>query len=525
MEALRPAASALLAGDVEPVRVQLEAHGWRFAADAELTRRFVQHLLRHLPWPPPTARDPWAQLDAEGLPPEPAEILTEPPEILTEADRLTCVLEHLACLGHRRLESDRQWALRSAPADAALDARAAALFAGMGASRYPAEIQTLWEATYLDPAATAFLAEAEADRRKPRLRRDLAEGFFLLCLGPPQETPIWRRLYARVLEQAPAGPIGALAAHIPPALHPAVARALVEQGSRAASASIAFPFRGVALRARALQAVAFGTPDGLDRLLDFHLAVRLLATWQKPGGWAPATGQAVIAQNVGRARSRLRALVAALPTLPAVEQPGLHHKTRIAVMRFFRDLARDWRARDFAMGQDTRVDAPCSLPGVAVPAVDEERQALLRTFLLRGLLLGHHSRLLRWIPTGDGAGATTFYRYLDRDLPEGLDAPRGPGGRRDYQRLRLELQSHLPTLMAALRPTLEAVARLPAPVRSHQLHTLLRPTWHPAVPLPLARPHRSVEAATQLLGPPSTFEPPLARPLPGRLGLADRGTP
>lgn len=494
------AAAALLAGDEAPARRLLRSAGWYVADDPSLCGALLRHLLATLPEPhavalsaclsPPEAlpvvraTTPFVlrQTLHEIAPPYPA---PSPPA------RLAWALESLAFLGEEVERYDRRaWLGRDYP-PRPTDAEVARLWRAWEAGK-AWSIRAKWERLFLQDGGNAFLAALERGD-SPGLRSDFVEAFFLVCLdAAPGEPPGWRKIQARVLETAPAGPFPALVAAIPDGLWPAVGEAMVRQGTRALSARLAFPeVSDVQVRARRAAEACRADGTCLERLLDFHVAIRLIEKWQTPRHLDPQASWQVLTQNRGRARSRLRAVIAGLPSPPdlaaaGIGEAGLTERTRYAIRRFCRDWAREQISRGFPMGHARAVDPPCVLappPESACP----DRRAILRCWVLLVVLRGQVARLRRWVESRDGGGDTAFYRLLSEQLPPALRGPPRPGDRSGLGYLRAELSLALPAVEAELRPTLTKVAALRGPGLTERFRRCLAPEWHPAVPLPGGR--------------------------------------
>lgn len=484
------AARALSAQDWGPAAACLAQAGWRFAVDPDLTQAFLLHVWRQPPEPTPEVLAA-CLTEATGAP-------CAQRDAADDEERLLCTLAHLMRLGQWvELKVRKPWQTPSPTTTASPeDLEVAALWDGFlragrdGQRHYPAGVRPRWDALFLAEARGVFMAAA---RRPPE---DFVESFFDVFLqGTPQ---VWRRVHARVVEQAPGGPIAALNAVLPREIWDQLAPAMVSGGKREASAMVAFPLRGELLRAHAARSVVLDHADGLDRLVDFHLAMRLVASW-RAGRWSEDESIEFILRNHRRARGRLRAVVASLPEPPAVAAAGLHQRTRRAVLRFFGALGMEW-GHGRSWHDAARVDVPCQLPP-PLPPVPSVQDDILRTYLLRGLLLGHLDTLQRWIPTGNGGGRSNFYRYLNT-LPAALDALApaiGSSNKRDYQELRRLLRVQLKTLVGALEPTLQRLAALPTPTPSEAFEAALA-AWHPAVPRLVPPFSGYVSTARQVIG-------------------------
>lgn len=383
------------------------------------------------------------------------------------------------------------WRARQAPVDARADAEAAALWQAWAAGDFWS-IQPAWERAYLMDGTRAFLAVAEATHRRPRLRLDVMESFFQVGWDAQGGPAGWRKILCRVVESEGPAPFGNLVAAFPAAQRRAALATVFNWGTRAETTATLLPeIAGAEARAHALAARAEAAPDAL---LDAHVASRLVSAWCTSGAVDLEHGWRVALQNDGRARSRLRALLAAAPTPPAPREAGLHARTRFAVRRFFRDWARAQRP-DFPLGDAAGVDPVRQAAAMAAP-FDGPAQAALRCWILLGALRGHLPSLHAWRSTRRTAGRTAaFYRYLNT-LPPVLLRPRA-GDRAGRERVRIELIDSLDEHLDALRPLLGRVAALRAPRLAERLSACLAPAWVAAVPLPRGRTHQYVEHAAR----------------------------
>ncbi|MCA9572027.1 MAG: hypothetical protein KC656_29515, partial [Myxococcales bacterium] len=242
--------------------------------------------------------------------------------------------------------------------------------------------------------------------------------------------------------------------------------------------------------ARALETAALLADLGsFERLLDLHTALRLLETSPE----TPAEAWRVVAQNRGKARGRLRALVARetawLPALLALDALGA--RSAAAIARFAWSWAWQELAVDFPFDPDRPVTPPCeALPADFVP-LDEAGRAPLPTWVLLVVLKGRDLHLERWVATGGTGDRDSTWARLMKDLPSGLA----------YPAVRHALAELLPELLAAHRPVLERLAALPGG-RTLKTDTtaLLAPGWHPDVPFPRAGFPTFVAHAGSFLG-------------------------
>ena len=349
----------------------------------------------------------------------------------------------------------------------------------------------VWEGEFLSLAMRAFSAVLEAGRlpagRQAFVRQELQEAFLFFLLGDGSQTPPWRELASNVLETGPLGPIDSLEAILGERELARVAGCAVSRGHGAVTARLVFPDRTTrAARASALQqAIASG---GLRCFVDLHICCRLLERWRIPEQtlW-PATWSVVL-QNRGRARGRLRAVVAEAPVetiaAPLLALDALHTRTRAGVLRYCRDWAWQQLELDFAFGMGRPVLAPCLQPVPLSTDFDEDQHAALRIWVLRVIAKGRLAHLRRWVTSGGtGDRDTQWGRLLTEDLPDPLrDRPGSQG--RGYERLRAYLHGRLGPVLTELEPTLRALASLEPTRRdlSRAFEAHLAGIWDPRVP-------------------------------------------
>jgi len=389
------------------------------------------------------------------------------------------------------LEVRGAWRQQQPPA-AADDVDAAALW-----QRWPTGGPALWaarepwEARYLDAAVGAF-RQVLASRELPpeRVRSalaDLREGFWFQLLGGSEGAPGWAELAARVLETAPPGPVEALTGSLG-----ASARAVA---GRCASARGYWPSTLERLlsdvpgrKARGLTAAQqiAADPARSEALLDLHVALRLVAGWQRPGGSSLSRDWQVIRQNRGRGRGRLRALVTAAPE-PIIDRicglEGLHERTLAATRRWAWDWSWEAMARGLELDFTRPVSAPCQVSDASLTPLEESARPAAETWILLVALKGRLGHLQRWTRaggTGDRDG--TWGRLLNEELPDSL---RDADGR--YHRLRAWLAGGLDEALAGWTPTLSAIAALrPGRALKAGFHELLRARWDDRVRFPSA---------------------------------------
>ena len=376
----------------------------------------------------------------------------------------------LDALGHRVHRHERAaWAAATFSDDDAGDAEVSALWAGWFTGD-PWSGREAWERLLLSDAMRAFRGVCEARRLPPDVRRrvvgDLREGFFWALLGAGGDSPpAWVELALRTLETAGSTPVDALALRLDEPGWGVVGRCVATRGSWADTIGRWQVERAEPMaRARQVERVAAAQPALAEPLLDLHVVLRALAH-------LAATPSAplwqVVRQNRGRARGRLRAVLAREPGRlmePLLALPQLLDRSRAAVRRFAWSWA--WRelATDFAFDPGRACPAPCLEPGEPTPPLAEGEVHALQSWVFLVALRGREAHLERWVRTGStGDRDSTWARLLSEACPPCLvDDPQATGRSRTYHRLRTELCDQLPALRALLGPWLHQVGELPS---------------------------------------------------------------
>ncbi len=487
---------------------------WSFAADP-VACRSVADALQHHP-PRPTANEVGAVLDpAESLrPPPPAE--RDVPEYLhrwrlarqggsdgTEPgadESLAWALDELTFLGEQVAGRERgAWARARHTTEPHADARAAELWSRRLtdlSGRSVWEDQAAWEDLCL-PGAMAAFRQVLSSREVPedRVRHalsDLRDGFWFSFLGGGDGPPGWLELALRVVETRPPGPLEALGALPGPPGWGLSARCLAARGYWPATVRALLPqVPGTPARALKLQQRLTEDPRSGVALVELHAVHRLVRSFSQPGGGDPVRSWNVVVQNLGRARARLRAVIAAsgaeelAATLLATD--ALAARTRYAARRLAWDQAWQALAHGLAWDFGRPVTPPCTADTEGLEPIAENLEAALRTWVLLVVLKGRLGHLERWTRTGGtGDRDGVWARLLHSELPEGLQDPAAPGrSTGSYHRLRAWLADGLDGTLAELQPLLGELAALPAGRSLRATFTeRIGPRWDDRVPLP-----------------------------------------
>ena len=482
---------------------------WHFDGDRRLTA-VLEARLTQTEWRP-SPRRAFATLaprsDLPTLPPVDADrahsrtLCAATPQGYPDLEATTRVRADLARLGRwQHWHGTEAWRAQSFDPDPTRDAAASALWAAWwtgdcwgGRDR--------WESLFLPAAVQVFRAVAAA-RELPaevsaRAVADLREAFFFRMIGGDPSG--WRELAARVLETAAPDPVSRVRSALDAHGAQRAALCLSCRGSWRQTVAAVFPELGEVLaRARALAGDADDHPaPSWQALLDLHVALRLLRSWSMSGP-PPRSGHpfpegsdyTIITQNRGRARGRLRAVLAARPAAHIVaevlELDALAHRTEVAVRRFAWAWAWQELAYDFSFDLHRAVTPGCQPAATTVePLSDDARQAL-PSWLLLVVYRDRLDHMVRWVQTGStGDRDSTWARLLTEALPRSLKDPPVPGARAaSYGRLRAELGLSLHAYLAQSRGRLARAATLRSG-RSlkRSFIELHEDDWHPSVPM------------------------------------------
>ncbi len=360
-------------------------------------------------------------------------------------------LARLEAVGDSLDEARAAWA-KASWAPRPIDERVAAMWLGFGSGRSFSH-QGAWQQLLARPVTGAF-RQALSTRPLPphvwdRALGDLRDALFYQLAGGGG----FAELASHVLETAPGGPVAPLFDALSPDARARAARCVARRGHWPGTLARALPAAGTTERALLLQADERDPEDWME----LHTALRLLASWQAESG-DPDRDAAIVSQNLGRSRGRLRALVASEPhdhlAARIVRLEGLTERTLAAARRWAWSWAWEALATGFSFGLDRPVIRPCVTEPGAAP-LDAEELEVLEVWLLLVVLRGRGETARRWSTEGAGDGDGTWGRLL-LELPADLRDPDGGFGR-----VRAALASGWRERVAAIEPILERVARLP----------------------------------------------------------------
>ncbi len=368
-----------------------------------------------------------------------------------------------------------------------------------------------WEREFLRPAKMAFSGVLSARGRAAhshRVTAGLREQFFFTFLGH-SDAPVtgWMQLLARVVETTGPGPEVGLARAVDAAGWRRAAASMTRRGHWPETAAWVFPdFADHAVRARRLETLLGENPDAIAGFLDMHVGLRLIERCQDRRSDQAASMWDVVRNNRGRARARLRGLIAAseVSTQRRVLQgvDGLHARTTSAM----RAYARDWAWRElpdgFSFLSQALVEVPCP-NGPIPPSLDESSRQMLQSFVNAAIVKERLEHLRNWIRHGGAGDRCAKWGALLTDyLPESLRDPVRPGRkRRSMKRARAELAEGEKAYLRGALPFLRATAAIDedARDRARRFDDVLDTHWHPEVRRPRVRVKRYVQAARAAL--------------------------
>jgi hypothetical protein len=404
--------------------------------------------------------------------------LAQPPSHPEPSDPLAACIAMLDWAGREIEDRERRVWRREWPADASADADAGVVWTALVEGR-PWAVRELCESLWLKSASQAFaavLAARDLPREvQRRVLTDLEEAFFYRLLGVEDGPAGWTEIAIRLLETA--SPVEGPAAVLSGRGRDLAGRCLANRAGWGRTLARLWPDQPDR-SARALTARDFLEHlSGYEQLLDLHTALRLIDTCPA----SPAEAWRVVGQNRGKARGRLRALVARetawLPALLALD--ALAERSRVAVTRFAWSWAWQELALDFAFDASRPTTPPCEdLPAGMQPLSQTERTPLV-SWVLLVVLKGRTSHLIRWVSTGGTGDRDSTWARLLKDLPPPLHESAA------YPRVRHALREALPHQFAELTPLVEDVAALSVDRRlKARVTALLQPGWDGAVPFP-----------------------------------------
>lgn len=494
-------------------------HSWAWSDDTRRAEGFLRHLLERTPDPPrpclaalfapaerlPPSDRPHASANAHDL--ALVERLRDTDHEPSPRHALAWALDELAVLGHA-VERRQRVPWTAATYDSRPERDAATLEAWRGwFDGNPWPHRAVWDELHLPRASRAFAHVLAARDVPPMVRRraleDFPEAWFFLLLGTSDAAPGWRQIAARVIETDPRGPVTALAATLDPRSRQTAAQCAVNRGNGPATAALVYREQSDRVAyARAFHRDCAANEAAIERLLDLHVCFRLIDRWAAPGRVWRERSWNVVVQNRGRARGRLRALLAGgdpSPLRAVVTLDSLYERTATAVERFCRDWAWQQVSLGFSFYGGHLVDPACvGGAGRVTPFTPTERDAL-SAWVLLAVVKGRLAHLERWVANGrTGDRDSVWGRLLSEELPASLrSSDAAEPARAGLKRVRAELAETLPSLLTALAPTVERLGAL----QSHDSDierafvATVRDAWHDEVRLPRVRYRRYIENA------------------------------
>lgn len=390
-------------------------------------------------------------------------------------------LARLAALGQRLADARAAWDRARYPADP-MDATIAGCWTRWAAGN-PFHDQRKWLALLEKPVVAAFRQALSARPLPPdvvaRAIGDLRDALFYQLIGGRGGVSGFAELAAHALEMAPGGPIAPLVEVLSPTGRATVANCVSRRGHWPSTLERALPnLAGPGERALHVQRAEL---DDALAWAELHTALRLVASWGGDGG-DDERDWAIVTQNLGRSRGRLRAVAASEPPAALVEAlvrvDGLAERTRAAARRWGWSWAWEALSRGFSFDLDQPVIRPCRVePGVE--PLDADDQAVLDGWFVLAVLRGRGATVRRWCTEGKGDADGTWGRLL-LELPEGLRDPDG-----GFVRVRAGLADGWDARVASTAPVLREIAALPP---SRKLKDAFWAVAGPAWPEAIARP-------------------------------------
>lgn len=409
------------------------------------------------------------------------------------------VAARLSRIGARLRESREAWAEERFEARDSDDA-VARLWREWGEGN-PWPGQEAWTKLLLRPVTRSFRL-ALASRPPPphvveRAIGDLRDALYYQLVGGG-----FAEVAAYVLETAPGGPVAPVYEALSPTRRALVARCVSRRGHWPRTVSAVLPAAGAGERALRLLDYDGAEPEDW---IELHVLLRLLDAWaEEPGDddrdWS------IVAQNQGRARGRLRAVVMLEPAAhlagAVADLPRLTQRTRAAARRWAWAWAWEEVARGFAFHIEQTVIRPCRADEGDVP-LDEAAMECLESWLLLVILRGRGSTVRRWCVDGAGDTDGTWGRLLKLLPAELRDVDGG------YVRVRVALSDRWSELCGALGPLLEQIAGLPTSrTLKVRFWEIAGRVWHETIPKPRGGFPKSVQHAAAWLADRQELETP-----------------
>ncbi len=204
---------------------------------------------------------------------------------------------------------------------------------------------------------------------------------------------------------APGGPAAPLLEVLEDRERAVVARCVTRPGHWPGTIAAALPsLPGSAERALHLQSDPVDAA-GVEGWLDLHVALRLVGRWHEPGAPCERQDRAIVVQNRGRSRGRLRAVATRRPAVALTEAlwslEGLADRTVVAARRWAWACAWEALATDFAFDLGQAIVRSCATEAGSEPLDGDDLDAL-RVWALWVLLRGRFETLERWARTAQG---------------------------------------------------------------------------------------------------------------------------
>lgn len=443
---------------------------WTFDADPALRGAVLERLTAH--------------------PPQPGSARLSGFEGPLRAARIAWGIAALQRLGHRLHDRERSaWVRVAHRADPHRDGAALAGWKGF-ASGDPWSLRRPWEDAFLPTVARTFdavLAARKVPRRvRGRAAQDLREDLFYRMIGGVDVLAGWREVAARTLETAGVGPVDGAMRSLDPAAFARVARCPGARRSADLAAEALMPQVPTVGRGLAFEAILVSQPGALEQALDLEVALRLCDRWSRADShfFTDKAMWRLAVQNRGRARGRLRAVLAEQPADTLVQAlstlDALHARTVAALRRYAWAWAWNELARNIPLDPTGGVTPPCRF----VPDEAALDDAAIQSWLTLVVLRGRVDHLRRWLRGGVGRDSV-WGRLLAEALPGSLTDGPQRGRQRRYGRLKATLGADLEERLERLGPVLGRVAACERGRRSKiDVLDALRPGWSDAVRLP-----------------------------------------